>query len=257
MMSNLKDKKDIGRLDGKVVVITGGVGGQGSSHAQECIKEGAKVVVTDIDTTKGESLEKELGNNGKFIQHDVTKESDWQEVIQETESLFGPINVLINNAGIYLYKNIEDTSEEEFRKILDINLIGQFLGMKTVLPSMKKTKNGSIINISSIEGLRVPAGSSAYVSSKFGVRGITKSAAIEFAEYGIRVNSVHPGAIQTQALEGDDVKAAVEAFTQTIPFKRNAKPEEVSKLILFLASDEASYSSGSEFVLDGGLSAHI
>lgn len=245
----------MGKLDGKVVIITGGSGGQGLSHTRTLLENGAKIVATDINTDKGKALEKELGENVKFIKHDVTSAEDWKNVISETESTFGPVNILVNNAGVVMYKNIEDMSEKEFRSVLDINLVSHFLGMKAVLPSMKKTEDGSIINISSINGFRGAAGNSAYDSSKFGVRGITKSAALEFAEYGIRVNSVHPGPLQTPMIEEESVQAAIEEFAESIPLKRVGLAEEASKLILFLASADASYSTGSEFTLDGGLTA--
>ncbi|MDY0404270.1 glucose 1-dehydrogenase [Virgibacillus sp. 179-BFC.A HS] len=245
----------MGRLDGKVAVVTGGSRGQGASHVRELVEEGAKVVFSDVLVDEGEALAKELGQNVKFIKHDVTRIAEWQHVIDETESTFGPVNILVNNAGIVITKNIEDLSEEEYRKVIDVNQLSVFLGMKTALPSMKKTGNGSIINISSIDGLRGAAGNSAYDSSKFAVRGITKTAALEFAQYGIRVNSIHPGIIETPMIKVEGSSDLVEKLKEGIPLKRTAKPHEVSKLVVFLASDDASYSTGSEFVIDGGITA--
>ena len=174
--------------------------------------------------------------------------------MEETEAIFGPLNVLVNNAGIVISKPIEETSEAEYRKVIDINQVGVFLGMKAVIPSMKKASNGSIINISSVAGLRGNLNTVAYDASKFAVRGMTKTAALELAPYGIRVNSIHPGIILTPMVMQDDVADSVEQLGENIPLKRGAQPEEVSKLVLFLAED-ASYSTGSEFIIDGGLTA--
>lgn len=245
----------MGKLDGKVAVITGGARGQGASHVRTFVEEGANVVFSDILSEEGEALATELGERVRFIKHDVTKADEWKKVIEETEAVFGPVDILVNNAGVVVTKNFEDLSEEEYRKVVDINQVSIFLGMKTTLPSMKKTGNGSIINISSINGLRGSAGNAAYDSSKFAVRGITKSAALEFAEYGIRVNSVHPGVIQTPMIEVEGTEKLVEQLVATIPMKRKGQSEEVSKLLLYLASDDSSYSTGSEFVIDGGVTA--
>ncbi|SDI41387.1 glucose 1-dehydrogenase [Natribacillus halophilus] len=245
----------MGRLDNKIAIITGGSRGQGASHVTKFVEEGAKVVFSDILVEEGEALAKTLGENAKFIKHDVTNADDWQRVVEETEATFGPVNILVNNAGVVLTKSIADLSEEEYRKVVDINQVSVFLGMKTALPSMKKTDKASIINVSSINGLRGAAGNSAYTSSKFAVRGITKDAALEFAEHGIRVNSVHPGIIQTPMIEVEGAKDLVAQMAESVPLKRNGVSEEVSNMILFLASDESSYSTGSEFIIDGGITA--
>ncbi|PNK61673.1 glucose 1-dehydrogenase [Psychrobacter sp. FDAARGOS_221] len=241
------------RLQDKVIIITGAAQGMGESHARLCLQHGAKVVLTDINAEKGAALAAELGDNALFIKHDVTNEQDWQQVIEQTEAHFGPINVLVNNAGITMAKSMLETSLEDYRRILEINQVSVFLGMKAVVPSMKKTENGSIINISSINGL--VGGAIGYTDSKFAVRGMTKAAAIELANYGIRVNSVHPGVIATPMIMQGDTKDAVEQFAKSIPLKRVAQPEEVSGMVLFLASDDSTYSTGSEFVVDGGLTA--
>lgn len=247
----------MGRLTDKVAIITGGARGQGASHVRRFVEEGAKVVFTDIKTEKGKALEKEVGNNVKFIEHDVSKLEDWKKVVSETESVFGPINILVNNAGIAPQASIEDMTEEMYRNTIDINQVSIFFGMQTVLPSMRKTNNGSIVNISSLSGLQAEMDLLAYVASKFAVRGMTKVAALEFAEHGIRVNSVHPGFIETPMIRDEDGEI-IEALKETeklIPLKRLGKPEESTNLVLFLASDESSYSTGSEFVIDGGLFA--
>lgn len=245
----------MGRLAGKVAIITGGARGMGASHARRFVKEGAKVVFTDILVNEGEALAQELGENAKFIRHDVTNATDWEQVVTETEKTFGPVSILVNNAGIVIAKPIESYTEEEYRRVIDINQVSVFLGMKAVLPSMKKTTGGSIVNISSINGLRGSANTIAYDASKFAVRGMTKSAAIELAPYGIRVNSVHPGIIETPMVVQEDTKDLVVELANTIPLKRIGKPEEASNLVVFLASNESSFSTGSEFVIDGGSTA--
>lgn len=241
------------RLQDKVIIITGAAQGMGATHARLCIAAGAKVVLTDINAEKGQALASELGSNALFIQHDVTSEDDWAQVIVKTAAQFGTVNVLVNNAGITQSKSILDTSLADYRRILEINQVSVFLGMKAVIPSMQKTQQGSIINISSINGL--VGGAIGYTDSKFAVRGMTKAAALECAPYGIRVNSVHPGVIATPMIMQGDTKAAVEAFAKSIPLKRVAQPEEVSSMVLYLASDDSSYSTGSEFIVDGGLTA--
>ena len=241
------------RLQDKVIIITGAAQGMGETHARLCLEEGAKVVLTDINSKKGDALAKELGDNALFIKHDVTNEDDWAQVVKATQEKFGQIDVLVNNAGITTHKSISDTSVADYRKILEINQVSVFLGMKAVIPTMKAAKKGSIINISSINGL--VGGAIGYTDSKFAVRGMTKAAALECAPHGIRVNSIHPGVIATPMIMQGDTKDAVEAFAKTIPMRRVAQPEEVSGMVLFLASDDSSYSTGSEFIVDGGLTA--
>lgn len=241
------------RLQDKVIIITGAAQGMGATHARLCVKEGAKVVLTDINAEKGQALASDLGENALFIPHDVTSEQDWAEVIEKTQAQFGAVNVLVNNAGITMAKSILDVSLEDYRRIIEINQVSVFLGMKSVIPSMKSSQTGSIINISSINGL--VGGAVGYTDSKFAVRGMTKAAALECAPFGIRVNSVHPGVIATPMIMQDDTKAAVEQFAKNIPLKRLAQPEEVSSIVMYLASDESSYSTGAEFIVDGGLIA--
>ncbi|WP_367103246.1 glucose 1-dehydrogenase [uncultured Psychrobacter sp.] len=241
------------RLQDKVIIITGAAQGMGETHARLCIEEGAKVVLTDINSEKGDALAKELGDNALFVKQDVTSEQDWDKVVKQTKDTFGRIDVLVNNAGITTHKSILDTSVEDYRKILEINQVSVFLGMKAVIPIMKAAKQGSIINVSSINGL--VGGAIGYTDSKFAVRGMTKAAALECAPHGIRVNSIHPGVIATPMITQGDTKDAVDAFAKTIPMKRVAEAKEVSGMVLFLASDDSSYSTGSEFVVDGGLTA--
>ncbi|MEX3624435.1 glucose 1-dehydrogenase [Viridibacillus arvi] len=241
------------RLSGKVAIITGAAQGMGAAHAKLFIENGAKVILTDLNEEKGNAFAAELGKNALFIKQNVTSEEDWATVIAKAEKAFGPVNVLVNNAGITMAKNMLDVTVEEYRRILDINQVSVFLGMKTVAASMMKAGGGSIVNISSMNGL--VAGAIGYTDTKFAVRGMTKAAAINLAPMGIRVNSVHPGVIATPMVVQEDTKAAVEEFSKHIPLKRVAQPEEVSKMVLFLASDDSSYSTGSEFIIDGGLTA--
>ena len=187
------------------------------------------------------ALATELGENAVFVKQNVTSEDDWATVIATAEEAFGPVNVLVNNAGITMAKSMMETTLEEYRRIVDINQVSVFLGMKAVLPSMQKAGSGSIVNISSLNGL--VAGAIGYTDTKFAVRGMTKAAAIEAAHYNVRVNSVHPGVIATPMVVQEDTKAAVEAFAKHIPIGRVAQPEEVSNMVLFLASDDSSYST--------------
>lgn len=249
------------RLENKVVLITGAARGMGAAHTQAFLKEGAKVAFTDILESEGYSLCDSLcDNNARFYPHDVTKLDQWSYIVDCVEKEFGPIDILVNNAGIGSRKSILDMTEEEYRNVIDVNQVSVFLGMKSVLPSMLKTGNGSIVNVSSIAGLQGSAsGSVAYDSSKFAVRGMSKSIALEMASNGIRVNSVHPGIIMTPLVMTDEeepkLKGPISEFLTKIPMGRAARSEEVTKLILFLASDDASYCTGAEFVIDGGVTA--
>lgn len=241
------------RLAGKVAIITGAAQGMGAAHAKLFVENGAKVVLTDLNEEKGQAFAAELGENALFVKQNVASEEDWATVIAKAEEAFGPVNVLVNNAGITMAKNMLDVTVEEYRRIVEINQVSVFLGMKTVAPSMAKAGGGSIVNISSMNGL--VAGAIGYTDTKFAVRGMTKAAAINLAPMGIRVNSVHPGVIATPMIVQEDTKAVVEEFAKAIPLKRLAQSEEVSNMVLFLASDDSSYSTGSEFVIDGGLTA--
>lgn len=241
------------RLEGKVAIITGSAQGMGAAHAKKFIEEGAKVVLTDLNEEKGKAFAAELGENAIFVKQNVANEEDWKNVVAKAEETFGSVNVLVNNAGITMAKSITDTSVEDYRKIVEINQVSVFLGIKSVVSSMEKAGQGTIVNISSLNGL--VGGAVGYTDTKFAVRGITKAAALELAPKNIRVNSVHPGVIATPMVVQEDTKAAVEAFSKMIPMGRVAEPEEVSNLVLYLASEESSYSTGSEFIVDGGMSA--
>jgi len=243
----------MGKLDGKVAIITGAAQGMGAAHARLFVSEGAKVVITDIKEDEGQQLAADLGDNALFIKHDVASENDWQKVLDQTIAAFGKVDILVNNAGITFAKGLQDISADDYVKIFKINQLGTFLGVKTVAKPMTAQGLGSIVNISSLNGL--VGGAVGYTDTKFAVRGMTKAASLELAPAGVRVNSVHPGVIETPMISQPGTEAAVKQFAKTIPLRRIAKPEEVSKLVLYLASDDSSYSTGSEFVVDGGISA--
>ena len=243
------------RLEGKVAIVTGGSQGLGEAIVREFVAQGAKVVIGDILEDKGQELANELGENATFVKLDVSDEANWQELVNQVDSEFGPIDILVNNAGIVKYVNIEEMDADTYRNIVNVNQVGTFLGMKSVVPSMKKVDHGRIINISSVEGLRALPGGAAYESTKFAIRGMTKSAAIDLADYNILVNSVHPGAILTPMLKAQLAKGDQEAFYAGVPLSRGGEPAEYAKTIAFLASEESSYATGAEFVLDGGMTA--
>lgn len=244
----------MGKLNGKVAIITGAAQGMGASHAKLLANEGAQVVITDIKAESGQKLAAELGaDRALFLTHNVSNSDDWARVVSETKKKFGHIDILVNNAGITFAKPLEEISENDYIKIFQINQLGTFLGLKAVAKEMVAQHSGSIINISSLNGL--VGGAVGYTDTKFAIRGMTKAAALELAPSGVRVNSVHPGVIETPMIAQASTKDAVKAFAKAIPLKRIAKPEEVSRLVLYLASDDSSYSTGSEFVVDGGMSA--
>ena len=249
----------MGKMQGKVVLITGGAMGMGQSHAHVFASEGAQVVLTDINEAKGRETAaavKQSSGNALFLRHDVTSANNWQAVVAECITRFGKVDVLVNNAGIFIPSALEDTSDETWDRIMNINAKGTFLGCKHVLPAMQKTQGGAIINISSIYGLVGAPGAAAYEASKGAVRLLTKAAAADFAKFNIRVNSIHPGVIATEMtremLKTDESTRAVLGPTL---MARPGQAHEVSKAVLFLASDDASYMTGSEMVVDGGYSA--
>ncbi|WP_348920204.1 glucose 1-dehydrogenase [Enterococcus rotai] len=245
------------RLKGKTALVTGASMGMGKEHAALFIKEGANVYIADIDDIRGQETAGDLGENAHFIHLDVTKEDQWQTAIEQIAKEQGVLDILVNNAGISVFNSLENTTQAEFMKTIEINQLSVFLGMKASVVLMEKSPSASIINISSIEGFEGSIGGYGYVSSKFAVRGLTKCAALEFADKNIRVNSVHPGGVITPMVTQatGEQKAAIEQFQQTIPMKRMADPKEISNLVLFLASDDSSYSTGSEFIADGGILA--
>ncbi|SAL32825.1 3-alpha-hydroxysteroid dehydrogenase [Caballeronia udeis] len=245
----------MGRVNGKVVIVTGAARGMGAAHARRLVEEGAKVMLTDVLDAEGEATASSLGESARYLHHDVTKEGEWQRVIDETEEAFGPVSVLVNNAGIAAYTPIELMEESDYRRIIDVNQISVFLGMKSVISSMKRAGGGSIINMSSVSGLVGTGYAVAYTASKFAVRGMSKSAAIELAPHNIRVNSVHPGLINTpMTAQTPESEAAIGRFIAGTPVRRAGEPDEVANIVLLLASDESRFSTGAEFVVDGGVS---
>ncbi|MCM6773190.1 glucose 1-dehydrogenase [Nocardia sp. CDC159] len=247
------------RFSGQAVVITGGARGMGAAHARGFLDEDAAVVITDVLEAEGRALADRLGKRALFIRHDVTSEQDWERVITAAEDTFGPVSVLVNNAGIIgRAAPIEDSDPADWTKVVQINLTGTYLGIRAVTDSMRTAGGGAIVNISSTAGLEAgPLLHSAYVASKWAVRGLTKIAANELGRYGIRVNSVHPGGIETPLIgefaanAGSDANRPTTSIqAQAIP--RMGTPEEVTRMVLFVASD-ASYTTGSEFLIDGGI----
>ena len=241
------------RLKGKVALITGGARGMGKSHVRTFAAEGASVVFGDV--LDGDRVASTL-DKCVFVPHDVTSEAQWDVAVGVALERFGRLDILVNNAGILTHEPIATMSQAEFRRVIDVNLVGTWLGIKAVIEPMKASGGGSIVNISSIEGFTGAAGLSAYSASKFGVRGVTRTAAQELGQYGIRVNSVHPGGIMTRMVlssAGSFTSVDPAAFLKSMPIPRLGEPAEVSNLVLFLASDESSYCTGSEFVADGGM----
>jgi 3alpha(or 20beta)-hydroxysteroid dehydrogenase len=239
------------RLAGKVCLITGGSRGQGAAEARLFHAEGGQVWITDVLDAEGEQLAAELGCQYRHL--DVSDEDQWRSVVEDILAADGRLDVLVNNAGIFRAHRMINTPLEEYRQVMDINATGVFLGMREAAPAMIKQGSGSIVNISSLAGMRGAAGSIAYGASKWAVRGMTKAASIELARKGVRVNSIHPGLIETPM--ADELGVGTDRIASRTPLGRTAQPEEVANMALFLASDESSYSTGSEFIIDGGLNA--
>lgn len=242
-----------GRIAGKIALITGGARGQGRQEAERFAAEGATVYITDVLDDVGAAAADELGDAVTFLHHDVTREKDWNAVIAGIVEQHGRIDILVNNAGIFSMTPALDTSIEAWDQMVSINQTGVFLGIRDVGRVMCEQGAGSIINISSIAGLAGVGGAHAYAATKWAVRGMSKSAALEFAAHGVRVNSVHPGIIDTDMLRG--FGGNLERVTAAIPMNRTASADEVANVVLFLASEEASYCSGHEFVVDGAMKA--
>jgi len=245
----------MGRLDGKVALVTGGARGMGEAHVRRFVAEGAKVVFGDVLDTEGKAVADDLTGGAHYVHHDVTSEDDWTVAVRTAVEEFGGLHVLVNNAGILRFGFIDDMTLEEFRRVLEVNLVSQWLGIKAAASAM--TEGGSIVNVSSIEGFIGAAGMSAYSASKFGIRGLTKAAARELGPRGIRVNSIHPGGIMTPMVAdaGPEMwkHVDVQAFLRQLPAQRFGQAPEISSVAVFLASDESSYCTGAEFVADGGM----
>ncbi|MEU6880686.1 glucose 1-dehydrogenase [Streptomyces sp. NPDC046712] len=235
-------------LSGKVVIVTGAARGQGAAEARLLVAAGARVVLTDVREEEGRGVAAGLGDAGLFVRHDVTSAEDWQGVVAGALDSYGRVDALVNNAALWRTAPVESETRQNFELLLRVNLLGPFLGIQAVLPALREAGGGSIVNVSSTAGLVGIPGHAAYGSAKFGLRGLTRSSALDLARYGVRVNSVHPGAIDTP------MTAAVAAKDWShVPLGRMGRAEEVGELIAFLVSDASSYVTGAEFTVDGGL----
>ncbi|MEU6040841.1 SDR family oxidoreductase [Actinomadura sp. NPDC047616] len=247
-----------GRLAGRVALISGAASGMGASHARAFVEHGAQVVLGDIADEAGRALAEELGDAAAYVHLDVTRSRDWEAAVAETVERFGRLNVLVNNAGILDGGPLGTYTEQQWRRILDINLTGAFLGLSAARDALVTARPSSVINISSAAGMRGVAGMHGYTASKYGLRGLTKSAALELASDGVRVNSVHPGAVLTPMIAGmaaENGASEVDRTQNTLT--RLALPDEVTSLVVYLAGEESSFSTGAEFLVDGGITAGL
>jgi len=240
-----------GRLEGKVAFVSGGAHFTGAACARLPAAEGASVVIADVLEAEGKALARSLGPRGSFVFLDVTDSSGWIHAVEEAENMSGPVNILVNNAGRVNPVPLDECTNQQFGESIEANLYGTFYGVKAILPSMQKAGGGSIINISSVSGLRGYPMQAGDVAAHWGVRGLTKSAALDLARYHIRVNSVHPGQVITPATKSGDIE------TGRIAMNRPAAPEEIARVVVFLATDESSFVTGAEIAVDGGESAGL
>ena len=245
----------MGRLDSKIAIVTGGANGQGAEISRQFVAEGAKVVIADVAKEAGQALADELGESAHFAAHDVSDAASWEAVVEGANSRFGPVNVLANNAGILRFGDIERMPPDEVELVWRVNQLGTFLGMQAVARTMRKNGGGSIINASSVEGLAGMPSCTAYAATKWAIRGMTKCAAMELGPKGIRVNSVHPGMIDTPMTRVHGGDAAMEFGASKIPLGRVGYPEDIAPLYVFLASDESAYINGAEIAIDGGVTS--
>ncbi|WP_232680194.1 glucose 1-dehydrogenase [Nocardioides sp. R-C-SC26] len=245
----------MGRLENKVAIVTGGAMGQGAEIARAFVAEGARVVVADVAKEQGQALADELGDAAHFAQHDVSDAASWASVVEDATGRFGPVNVLVNNAGILRFGDIERQEPSEVELLWRVNQMGTFLGMQAVTRGMRKNGGGSIINASSVEGLAGMASCTAYAATKWAIRGMTKCAAMELGRHGIRVNSVHPGMIDTPMTRVHGGDAAMEFGASKVPLRRVGHPSDIAPVYVFLASDESGYMTGAELAVDGGVTA--
>ena len=240
------------RLDGKIAIITGAARGQGAAEATLFVAEGAKVVLADVRDDLGRELASALGPSALYVHHDVSNEASWGELVRTTERSFGPVSVLVNNAGIANVKRLVDETVEGYQRTVAVNQLGVFLGMREVVPSMRRARGGSIVNISSTGGIRGYVNNTAYGATKWAVRGMTKTAALELAPDNIRVNTILPGLVDTPILGFADAET-MKAWATETPMARAGQPIEIARAALFLASDESSFVTGADVVVDGGV----
>ena len=243
------------RLNNKVAIVTGGANGQGAEIVRQFVAEGAKVVIADVAKEAGQALADELGESAHFAGHDVSDAASWATLVEDANTRFGPVNVLANNAGILRFGDIERMPADEVELLWRVNQLGTFLGMQAVSRTMRKNGGGSIINASSIEGLAGMPACTAYAATKWAIRGMTKCAAMELGPKGIRVNSVHPGMIDTPMTRVHGGDAAMEYGASKVPLGRVGYPEDIAPLYVFLASDESGYINGAEISIDGGVTS--
>ena len=243
------------RVEDKVALVSGGARGQGAADAAALVREGARVVVGDLLVDEATAVATSLGEHARSVHLDVTDPASWEAAVLYAVTEFGRLDVLVNNAGIASYTPIIGGDPAEYDRVIAVNQRGVYLGMCAAAPAMRDGGGGSIVNISSIDGLIGMPGVAAYVASKFAVRGMTKVAALELARHRIRVNSVHPGYIDTPMIREPMGDELAESLARSVPLRRLGTTEDIAELVLYLASDEASYCTGSEFVIDGGVTA--
>lgn len=238
-----------GRVAGKVALVSGGAQGMGAAHVRMLVRHGARVVIADLDEQQGNRLAEDLGDKAVFVRLDVSIPDEWESAVSIANSRFGEVSVLVNNAGVLLLNRVDDISLQDYRKTIEVNQIGVLLGMQAVIPGMKRAGRGSIVNIASSAAMVGMVDNFAYTASKWAVRGMTKAAALELAPFGIRVNAIAPGEVNTRMIADLDL-----AVSET-PIGRFGSPEEIAYLALYLASDESSYTTGADHAIDGGYTA--
>jgi 3alpha(or 20beta)-hydroxysteroid dehydrogenase len=247
------------RLQGKIALITGGARGQGAAEARAFVAEGARVVIGDVLDDEGAQLAKDLGDAARFVHLDVTDESSWADAVRVAVDEFGALNVLVNNAGIMRLGPLDSQPTDDYRAVIEVNQFGCYFGMRAAIPALRAAGGGSIINTSSINGFIGLAGTTAYGASKFAVRGMTRTAALELGHHNIRVNAVCPGTIDTAMVSSPEFENVdKDAYFADQPVPRIGRPEEIAHMMVFLASDESSFCTGAEFIVDGGaLAGHV
>lgn len=244
------------RLENKIVLVTGGAQGMGAATSRVCAREGAQVIIADVAEAPGRALASELGKSASYVALNVAKEAEWQAVVGDALQRYGRIDALVNNAAVVHFGDIDSLSEADFDRVWNVNVKGCLLGMKHVGRAMRAARRGSIVNISSVDGLRGVNGLAAYSCSKWAVRGLTRSAALEYGPYNVRVNSVHPGGVDTQMGNPQQLdRALINRDYRRVPLQRIGDPEEIAKVSVFLCSDDSSYMSGAEVAVDGGWAA--